>query len=153
MKTEKLNRQARSLAGRLLLRMIGTTTLYTFAGVAAYLVAWTAFDQFTWQGYELLYRVGKWFELRTSLFAFLYIVVGYVAIFAYYWRKPFLYLSELAEATQNAYRMEEGMIELSSPLQEFAVEINALKVKMQDSEPGGAGGRAAQERPGGVSGA
>lgn len=28
------------------------------------------------------------------------------------------------------------MIELSSPLQKFAVEINALKVKMQDSEPG-----------------
>ena len=143
MKTEKLNRQARSLAGRLLLRMIGTTTLYTFAGVAAYLVAWTAFDQFTWQGYELLYRIGKWFELRTSLFAFLYIVVGYVAIFAYYWRKPFLYLSELAEATQNAYLMEEGMIELSSPLQEFAVEINALKVKMQDSERAA---RAAEQR-------
>ena len=53
MKTKKLSRQARSLAGRLLLRMIGAATLYTFAGVAAYLVAWTFFDQFTWQGDEL----------------------------------------------------------------------------------------------------
>ena len=35
------------------------------------------------------------------------------------------------------------MIELSSPLQEFAVEINALKVKMQDSERAA---RAAEQR-------
>lgn len=143
MKTKKLSRQARSLAGRLLLRMIGAATLYTFAGVAAYLVAWTFFGQFTWQGDELLYRIGKWVELRTSLFAFLYIIIGYAAIFAYFWRKPFLYLSELAEATESAYRMEEGMIELPGPLQEYEVEINALKVKMQDSERAA---RAAEQR-------
>ena len=59
---------------------------------------------------------------------YLYLVIGFVCIFNYYWKKPWDYLDEVIDATQTVYEQNSHTVSLSDPLKEL--RHNSIKIKM-----------------------
>ncbi|WP_408611461.1 sensor histidine kinase [Lientehia hominis] len=133
MKNNKKNLSG-GLAGRLFLRMIIALFSYTVLGIIGYFLAINIFSFRTWSGDELLYRIARWFDMRRDLFALAYIVIGYIGIFLYYWRKPFSYFQEVADAAEVIYKQDDSMVSLSAPLKDLENQMNQIKVSVLNNE-------------------
>ncbi len=116
------------------LRLLIALFLYTISGVIIYFAAVNIYNMRTWFGKELLYIIVQWLDLRRDVFAFAYIVLGYIAIFLYYWRKPFSYIQEITDALEQIYQDDKGLIELSEQLKEIEAKINRTKMNIQENE-------------------
>jgi two-component system sensor histidine kinase VanS len=133
-----LNNKRNSFAARLrksiLFRLLLALFTYTFGGIFAYIVAVQIFGMRTWFGGELLYVLLHWLDSKRDVFALLYIGIGYIAIFLYYWRKPFSYMEEITEALEQVYQSDNGLIELSEQLKEIESKMNRTKMTIQENE-------------------
>lgn len=116
-----------------LIQVLFAAIIYTALGVAVYLLTANLLRQFAGQN-ELLSQIAAWIELHRGLGALVYIVVGYGAILLYYWNKPFLYLNEVLNATENIFQHRNEIIELSAPLKDAEIYLNQLKISVQDNE-------------------
>ena len=125
---------SRRLSKRLFIRIILVSCAYIVAGAAAYVCALIVFNSITWQGDEPLYYLAVWCSLRMELFVLLYLVVGFLLIFYYYWRKPFSYFQEVADATASLYERDDKLITLSEPLSELENRLNQIKLNARNSE-------------------
>ena len=74
---------------------------YTFAGFILYFLAVTLYNSRLWTGDEPIYQLVHWADMRRDILALLYLMVGYIAIFSYYWKRPFVYLQEVADAAET----------------------------------------------------
>jgi len=122
------------ISKQLLLGLLSIIALYTVLGAAVYLFAFIIYSQFIWQGDELLYHVAQWIKLRTDLIALIYIIIGYCAIFLYYWKKPFDFLHEILNAAESIYIQDDSLIELSAPLNNVETQMNQLKMTVRNNE-------------------
>lgn len=118
---------------QLLLRVLSVAIIYTALGIAAYILTANLLRQFEGQN-ELLSQISAWIELNRGLGALVYIVVGYGAILLYYWNKPFQYLHEVLNATENIFQHRNELIELSAPLKDAEIYLNQLKISVQNNE-------------------
>lgn len=118
----------------LLLRLVISLVLYTVLGIVIYVLAINMYHRRIWYGEELLYIIVKWFDSRREFFALSYIVVGYVAIFLYYWKKPFSYIQEVASAVDQIYQRDNMLIELSEELKDIEFKMNQTKLDIQENE-------------------
>lgn len=116
-----------------LIQVLFAAIIYTALGVAVYLLTANLLRQFAGQN-ELLSQIAAWIELHRGLGALIYIVVGYSAILLYYWNKPFLYLNEVLNATENIFQHRNETIELSAPLKDAEIYLNQLKTSVQNNE-------------------
>ncbi len=132
MKTEK--KWSSHLAGRLFFRMIMAVIAYTFAGFILYFLAVTLYNSRLWTGDEPIYQLVHWADMRRDILALLYLMVGYIAIFSYYWKRPFVYLQEVADAAETLYRPDDSMVQLSAPLSSLEARLNQLKVRIIGNE-------------------
>lgn len=132
-KWEKGGVQFNKVYGQLLLRVLSIAIIYTALGIAGYLLTVNLLRQFAGQN-TLLSKIAAWIELNRELGALVYIVIGYGAILLYYWNKPFQYLHEVLNATENIFLHKNDLIELSSPLKDAEVYLNQLKISVQNNE-------------------
>ncbi|WP_408615147.1 sensor histidine kinase [Lutispora saccharofermentans] len=116
-----------------LLQVLSAAIIYTALGVAVYLLTANLLRQFAGQN-ELLSQIAAWIELHRELGALVYIMVGYGAILLYYWNKPFQYLNEVLNATENIFQHKNELIELSAPLKDAEIYLNKLKISVQNNE-------------------
>ena len=71
-----------------------------------------------------------WLYWRMDALFIFYIIIGFFAIFYYYWKKPWAYLNEIVEATQTIYEQNDHTIALSEPLQDIANQMNQIKMSV-----------------------
>jgi len=116
-----------------LIQVFFAAIIYTALGMAVYLLTAYLLRQFAEQN-ELLSQIAAWIELHRGLGALVYIVVGYGAILLYYWNKPFLYLNEVLNVTENIFQHRNEIIELSAPLKDAEIYLNQLEMSVQNNE-------------------
>ena len=135
MRNEKrLSQTNRRLSTRLFWQLILALCAYTVSGVFFYFLARNLYNLFIWQGNELIYQLVHWLDMRADIVVLLYLMIGYVAIFLHYWRQPFRYIGEIAQATEQVVRADDELIALPGALQEFELKMNQLKLKLRDNE-------------------
>ena len=75
-----------------------------------------------------------WLYIRWELLYTLLLILGFLGIFFYYWRKPWGYLDEVVEATETVYEKNEKGIALSAPLHQLESRMNQIKLSVLNSE-------------------
>lgn len=75
-----------------------------------------------------------WIYLRIDVIYFLYLAIGFLCIFYYYWKKPWNYLYEVISAAKIIYEHNDQAIELSEPLREAENQMNQMKMSVLLSE-------------------
>lgn len=71
-----------------------------------------------------------WLYWRLGPLFILYLVIGFVCIFNYYWKKPWDYLDEVIGATQTVYEQNSHTVSLSDPLKELEEQLNQIKMSV-----------------------
>ena len=71
-----------------------------------------------------------WLYWRLDLLFILYLMIGFVCIFNYYWKKPWGYLDEVIDATQTVYEQNNHTVSLSDPLKELEAQLNQIKMSV-----------------------
>lgn len=74
--------------------------------------------------------VCTWIEERLDIIFDLYLILGFVGIFCYYWKKPWGYLDEIISATEIVYEQNDHTIELSEPLRSVENQMNQIKMSV-----------------------
>lgn len=69
-----------------------------------------------------------WILARWDIIFFLFLAIGYCAIFFYYGQKPWNYLDEVLSATNSVYKQDSKNIVLSEPLREVENQMNQIKM-------------------------
>ena len=79
------------------------------------------------------YDIGifAWLYWRLDLLFILYLMLGFICIFNYYWTKPWGYLDEVIDATQTVYEQNNHTVSLSEPLKELEEQLNQDVYKRQ----------------------
>ena len=102
---------------QLLFRLLMAIIIYTALGVAFYLVAVNILKVLSVQG-SIGGSILNWLELNRLYCAILYLIIGYVVIFLYFWKKPFSYLHEVLKAAEIIHQHSTDLIVLPSALKE-----------------------------------
>jgi len=76
----------------------------------------------------------KWITNRLDLLFNLFLIIGFIGIFFYYWKKPWGYLNEVISATETVYEKSAKGITLSAPLHEVESRMNQIKLSVLTSE-------------------
>jgi len=76
----------------------------------------------------------KWITNRLDLLFNLFLIIGFIGIFFYYWKKPWGYLNEVVDATETVYEKSAKGITLSTPLHEVESRMNQIKLSILTSE-------------------
>ena len=71
-----------------------------------------------------------WLYWRLDLLFILYLMIGFVCIFNYYWKKPWGYLDEVIDATQTVYEQNNHTVSLPDPLKELEAQLNQIKMSV-----------------------
>ena len=97
---------------RLKVRLYLSLLVYTVVGYGLTLILDYIFSKFD-------NGIFAWLYWRLDLLFILYLVIGFVCIFNYYWKKPWDYLDEVIDATQTVYEQNSHTVSLSDPLKEL----------------------------------
>ena len=72
----------------------------------------------------------SWFHWRSDVIFIVYLIIGFICIFNYFWNKPWGYLDEVISATQTVYEESDQPVELSDPLKESERQLNQIKMSV-----------------------
>lgn len=75
-----------------------------------------------------------WLYWRLDIIYIFGLIIGFLCIFYYYWKKPWKYLNEIISATKTIYEQNDLAIELSEPLREVENQMNQMKMSILLSE-------------------
>lgn len=68
--------------------------------------------------------------LRIDIIGILYIIIGYIIIFLWYWNKMCGYLDQIVSGIEMIYKRDDTLIELSEPLNEVEGFMNRIKMSV-----------------------
>ena len=102
----------KSTEKRLKVRLYLSLLVYTVVGYGLTLILDYIFSKFD-------NGIFAWLNWRLDLLFILYLMIGFVCIFNYYWKKPWGYLDEVIDATQTVYEQNNHTVSLSDPLKEL----------------------------------
>ena len=71
-----------------------------------------------------------WLHWRIDIIYILYMAIGFLCFFYYYWKKPWNYLNEVISAAKTIYEQNDHTIELSEPLREVENQMNQIKMSI-----------------------
>ena len=97
---------------RLKVRLYLSLLVYTVVGYGLTLILDYIFSKFD-------NGIFAWLYWRLDLLFILYLMLGFICIFNYYWKKPWGYLDEVIDATQTVYEQNNHTVSLSEPLKEL----------------------------------
>lgn len=75
-----------------------------------------------------------WIGLRLDILYVIFLIIGFLGIFLFYWKKPWNYLNEVVAATKTVYEKSAKGITLSAPLHEVENHMNQIKLSVLNSE-------------------
>ena len=108
---------------RLKVRLYLSLLIYTVVGYGLTLILDYIFSKFD-------NDIFAWIYWRLGPLFILYLVIGFVCIFNYYWKKPWDYLDEVIDATQTVYEQNSHTVSLSDPLKELEEQLNQIKMSV-----------------------
>ena len=108
---------------RLRVRLYLSLLIYTVVGYGLTIILNYVFSKFD-------NGIFAWLYWRLDLLFILYLVIGFVCIFNYYWKKPWVYLDEVIDATQTVYEQNNHTVSLSDPLKELEEQLNQIKMSV-----------------------
>ena len=108
---------------RLKVRLYLSLLIYTVVGYGLTLLLDYIFSKFD-------NDIFAWIYWRLGPLFILYLVIGFVCIFNYYWKKPWDYLDEVIDATQTVYEQNSHTVSLSDPLKELEELLNQIKMSV-----------------------
>ena len=88
---------------RLKVRLYLSLLVYTVVGYGLTLILDYIFSKFD-------NGIFAWLYWRLGPLFILYLVIGFVCIFNYYWKKPWDYLDEVIDATQTVYEQNSHTV-------------------------------------------
>lgn len=109
--------------------MLITAVSYAAVGIAAYLVGIRLLEKI-----EILHSLTNWIEAHRVIGFLAYLMIGYIAILIYYWKKPFDYINAVLIATSSIYQREEESIALPAPLKTIENHLNELRLDVLNSK-------------------
>lgn len=75
-------------------------------------------------------KILSWLYWRIDMIFIFYLIIGFVCIFNYFWKKPWGYLDEVISATQTVYEQNDHPVALSDPLKELEEQLNQIKLSV-----------------------
>lgn len=75
-------------------------------------------------------EIVRWIQIRMSIIFILYLIIGYVLIFFYYWKKMWKYLEEIMDGMETIYKKDDTVVKLSTPLNEIEERMNHIKMSI-----------------------
>ncbi|RKD35395.1 VanS [Lacrimispora algidixylanolytica] len=108
---------------KLVCHLIISLSLYIIAG-------WFLRIIFDYYSSNVHTSIIKWLTLRIELIQFLYLILGFISIFMYYWHKPWRYLYEIIDAAESLYKKNDCVVKLSEPLKEIEIQMNQIKMSV-----------------------
>lgn len=72
----------------------------------------------------------SWLYLRIDVVFILYLIIGFVCIFKYFWMKPWGYLNQVITAMKTVYEQNDHTITLAVPLKELEEQLNQIKMSV-----------------------
>lgn len=97
--------------------------LYTVTGIGLEILAQFIFPKFD-------SKILSWLYWRIDMIFIFYLIIGFVCIFNYFWKKPWGYLDEVISATQTVYEQNDHPVALSDPLKELEEQLNQIKLSV-----------------------
>ena len=110
---------------RLSMRLYLSLFLYTVAGYGLAVLLDYIFSKFD-------NGILAWLHLRTDAIFIIYLIIGFVCIFNYFWKKPWGYLDEVISATQTVYEQNDHAVALSDPLKELENQLNQILISRKN---------------------
>ena len=114
---------AKTVKEKLKLHLILTLITYSFIG-------WIILIFIDFCGSNSSSLLLKNVLLRIDIIGILYIIIGYIIIFLWYWDKMCRYLDEIVSGIEMIYKQDDTLIELSSPLNEVEGFMNRIKMSV-----------------------
>ena len=108
---------------RLSVRLYLSLVLYTVVGFGLVILLDYIFSKFN-------NSILSWLYLRIDAILIIYLIIGFVCIFNYFWKKPWGYLDEVISATQTVYEQNDHAVALSEPLKELENQLNQIKMSV-----------------------
>lgn len=68
--------------------------------------------------------------LRIDIIGILYIIIGYIIIFLWYWNKMCGYLDQIVSGIETIYKQDDTLIALPEPLNEVEGFMNRIKMSV-----------------------
>lgn len=84
----------------------------------------------TWYGTELLYPLLRWISDNRILTIILAFMIGFIFIFAYYWREMISYFGDLLTGMEHLYNNVDAPIQLKSDLIEVESQMNEIRTNI-----------------------
>ena len=113
----------KSTEKRLKARLYLSLLVYTVVGYGLTLILDYIFSKFD-------NGIFAWLYWRLDLLFILYLMLGFICIFNYYWKKPWDYLDEVIDATQTVYEQNNHTVSLFEPLKELEEQLNQIKMSV-----------------------
>lgn len=126
----RVNKTVNRIFYKFLLKMLLVIVGLPFLLIGGYYLAEFAAGMVIWYPEDLLYRIGKWIDLRIDVIVVFALMVGYPAATIFFLSKPFSYLKKVLWATENLFQSEEKLIELPYELKEIESELNSMKLEI-----------------------
>ncbi len=108
---------------RLRLHLYLSLLIYTAIGYGATILLNYALSKFET-------GIFAWLYWRIGVIFVLYLIIGFVCIFRYFWKKPWGYLDEVVSATKTVYEQNDHTVTLSVPLKELEEQLNQIKMSV-----------------------
>ena len=112
---------------KLRIRLFVTLALWAVVGFVVFLLLGTVKDE---SNNEVIIWLGSHLDILYIAF----LIIGFFAIFYFYWKKPWKYLNEVVDATEIVYEKSAKGIALSAPLHEVESRMNQIKLSVLNSE-------------------
>lgn len=123
----------RSLQNRIIWTLIAMI-FYTALGIFLVLTMKGVYSLHTYQKYDFMYQAADIFTSYFLIFAAIYLLAGYGGILYLFFKKPYQYMEEIAEAAGKVYDAGDAPIELSPELKEVALDLTELRMKIRQNE-------------------
>lgn len=114
--------------------MITFIVVYTIMGVVIFWIIYIIYHLYTFQEGDFIYELAQWAQLRASLWVPLYFIIGYSVIFWHYWKKPFIYVENIINATKSIYNLDDTLVELPVDLKEAEIQMNQIKLNVKNNQ-------------------
>ena len=108
---------------RLSVHLYLSLVLYTVVGFGLVILLDYIFSKFN-------NSILSWLYLRIDAILIIYLIIGFVCIFNYFWKKPWGYFDEVISATQTVYEQNDHAVALSEPLKELENQLNQIKMSV-----------------------
>ena len=115
------------LSRRIFLKFFTTLTIFTVGLVVTFILLSAFFSSFTWYRGDFLYELLKPINDNQGFFLITSWIIGFIAIFIYYWRKTLGYVRVIAQASNKLISSENELISLPDEMKQIENQMNQVK--------------------------